>query len=122
MSFDSTKNFAVSTLASGIDDDATSLTIQTDDGAKFPNPPFNCVIWNKNSYSEPQDDPNLEIVRVTEITDDTFTILRAQEGTIAHSHSAGDRVELNITAKIIDDLIEKKTNKSLGLAGLIGGI
>lgn len=115
MSYDSVKNFAVSTLASGISDTDTSLTVQTGDGSKFPDPPFNVVIWDKNTYTEPQDDPNVEIARVTAKSNDTFTITRGQEGTNASSHSAGCRVELNLTAKVIQDLIKQIQALELGV-------
>jgi hypothetical protein len=47
---------------------------------------------------------NIEIVRVTARATDSFTIVRAQEGTAARSFSAGDRVELRLTAGAIADV------------------
>jgi len=110
-SYDKIKNFAKSTLAGDIDSTTTSLNLQSGDGAKFPDVEFNCVIWKKSSYAEPDDDPNMEIVRVTSKgTGDNWTIVRAQEGTSAHAHQSGDRIELNITAKVIQDLIDNKAD------------
>lgn len=90
--FMNAKNFAQSTLASGITASDTSLTVQSGDGAKFPSSaPFNLVLSGS------------EIVRVTAVAGDTFTIQRAQEGTVAQGHNAGASVELNVTAKYLTD-------------------
>jgi len=90
--FMNAKNFAQSTLASGITASDTSLTVQSGDGAKFPSSaPFNLVLSGS------------EIVRVTAVAGDTFTIQRAQEGTVAQGHNAGASVELNVTAQYLTD-------------------
>ncbi len=86
------KNRAISTLASGINNSVTSLSVASGDGAKFPDEyPFHITI----------DD---EILECTNRSTDTLTVIRAQQGTAAASHSAGASVELRITAKHIDDL------------------
>jgi len=88
------KNLAESTLASGIDDDDTSLTVATGEGAKFPSTyPFHITIED-------------EILRCTNRSADVLTVLRAQEGTAAAAHSSGKEVRLNITAKALSDLNE----------------
>ena len=121
MAYDKTQNFAVSTLNGGIDDSQGDLDVNADN---FPAVDFNVVIWKKSAYAEPQDDPNMEIVRVTNKGGGTdWTITRGQEGTAGKAHENGDRVELNITAKVIQDLIDGKT-EAAGLSGgqtLIGG-
>jgi hypothetical protein len=56
------KNFAKSTLASGITAAATQLTIATGEGTKFPSSgKFRAVLWAE-AYINPSDDPNAEIV------------------------------------------------------------
>lgn len=90
------KNNAKSTLAAGITNVATSLSVQTGDGAKFPAAPFHATLYASDPATG-------EIVKVTAKTTDTFTITRAQEGTTAQAFNAGDKVELLVTAKLFDD-------------------
>lgn len=103
MPFDAHKNFAYSTVgvapspvASG-----TSLDVAVGDGALFSAPPFNCTVWPAGSSPRSS---NAEIVRVTGKTGDTFTIIRAQEGSSARSIIAGDQIAQTITAKTITDI------------------
>lgn len=87
-------NNAASTLATGISAGATSLTVQSGAGALFPalgtGEQFYCTLANVSGF--------LEIVLVTARSSDTFTIVRAQEGTTALAWNAGDKVELRATA------------------------
>jgi len=85
------KNNAESALASAITAAATSLTLITGDGAKFPASNFNISI----------DD---EILLCSSRSGDVLTVTRAQEGTVAAAHVAGAIVALNITAAIIQQL------------------
>lgn len=104
---DNFTNFAKSHLASGITSGATSLSVATGDGAKFPAQPFNATIWNSSDYFDPSDDPNREIVRVTAVSTDTFTISRAQEGTAAVAHNAAGKTYgllATLTAKTVVEL------------------
>lgn len=81
---DARANFAFGVLTSGIASGATSLSVGAGEGARFPAVPFNAVIWNKTDYPDPAHAYRAgdgEIVRVTNIATDTFTITRAQEGT-----------------------------------------
>jgi hypothetical protein len=55
----------------------------------------------------------MEIVKVTARTGDVFTIERAQESTTAHSFIANDKVELLITAGILEDLRDKSIKQPL---------
>ena len=93
-------NNAASTLDAGIDDTVLTLDVSAGDGSLFPSPAngtecFFVTLSNATS---------MEIVKVTDRTTDTFTIVRAQEGTVASSFNAGDKVELLITAGIMEDL------------------
>lgn len=75
------KNFAKVTVSTGYDNDDTSIVLSSGHGALLPTVPFNVVWWNSTDYSDPSDDPNVEIVRVTARSTDTLTVTRAQEGT-----------------------------------------
>lgn len=101
MAIDDYKNFAYSTLASGIGTGDASLTVSSGDGTKFPSVQFNATIWP--SGSQPTSS-NAEIVRVTSISTDTFSITRAQESTTAKSFSAGAQIAATVTAKLFTDL------------------
>jgi len=98
---DPVKNFAESTLASGISSVATSLTVATGDGARF-SFPKNATIWNSTDYARASLDPDREIVRVTNIAGDVLTITRAQESTTAADHNTGGK-----TYRIIQGVSEK---------------
>lgn len=88
-------NNAASTLASGITNVATSLTVATGQGALFPSPTgaqfFYATLENTGATIR-------EIVKVTARTTDTFTIVRGQDGTTAAAWSTGDKVQLRVTA------------------------
>ena len=88
-------NNASTILASGITNSATSLTVSSGQGSKFPSPTgidyFMCTLQGISGTP-------VEIVKVTARSTDTFTIVRAQEGTTASAFSANDIVELRITA------------------------
>lgn len=86
------KNNAVSTLAADISDVATSVTVASGEGAKFPSAyPFHISI----------DD---EIMSCTNRVVDVLTVVRAQQSTTGAIHSSGASVALNITAKSVSDL------------------
>jgi len=101
MSFYQKKNFAASTLGSGISDSATSVALATGGGAKFPaTGTFPCVIWDA-SYASPDLDSTAEIVLVTARTSDTLTVTRAAESTIAKAWDSGDKIALTITSGML---------------------
>ena len=97
MSFLAKKNNAKTTLSSSFT--ASETTLQVSDASKFPTSgDFLITIWDKISYPDPSDDPNMEIVKVTTVLSDTFLVTRAQEETTAVRHSSGNVVEMLITA------------------------
>ena len=89
-------NNAATTLASGITSSATSLTVATGTGAVFP------TITSNQDYFlitlQSVSTGNSEIVLVTARATDTFTIVRAQEGTTAIAFSTSDYVQQRVTA------------------------
>ena len=102
-------NNAVSTLASGINDSVTSITVASGDGALFPSLTgseyfFVTLIDASN---------NLEIAKCTARSSDVLTVTRAQESTSARAFSTGDRIELRITAQSIVDATTSIPNSSL---------
>ena len=99
------KNRAVSALAADITSTATSLTVTTDEGAKFPaTGDFHITIED-------------EILKCTARTTDTLTVTRAAEGTTAAAHITGKSVELRITAGIIESRTTWTADKLLKGAG-----
>jgi hypothetical protein len=105
---DPVENFAKGTVSTGYDASATSIVLSSGDGANFPSAvSYNVIWWNVSDYSDPGDDPNVEIVRVTARSSDTLTITRAQEGTSASTKNTVGKVYLminGITKKMIDDI------------------
>lgn len=94
-------NSAFATLAAGINDSATSITLTTGQGARFPSlgagDYFYATLIDASN--------NLEIVKCTARSTDVLTVVRAQESTTARSFSTGDRIELRVTAAGLVDLI-----------------
>jgi len=108
---DPVKNFAKVTVSTGYDASATSIALSSGQGAKLPAPStdgsFNLVWWNSTDYSDPSDDPNVEIVRCTARSTDTLTVTRAQESTSASTkNTAGKTYKMVLapTKKLVDDI------------------
>jgi len=91
MALDNAKNFAKVEVSTGYDAAATSIVLTTGHGARLPTAPFNVVWWNSTDYTDPSDDPNVEIVRVTAISTDTLTVTRAQESTSASTKNTASK-------------------------------
>jgi hypothetical protein len=100
---DAHKNFAYSTIATAPSPAAsgTSLVVAAGQGTLFPAVPFNATIWPTGTQPT---SANAEIVRVTNISTDTFTITRTQEGTAARTIVVGDQIAAAITAKTLTDI------------------
>ena len=94
------KNNAYSTLASGINSSVTSITVAAGTGSRFPAAGgadyFYATLINTSN--------ELEVVKVTTRSTDTLTVVRGQDGTTARAYSAGDRIELRVTAALIQDI------------------
>lgn len=97
---DAHKNFAYSTVltAPSPDISGTSLVVQAGDGAKFPTPPFNATVWPASAQPTIE---NSEIIRVTAISTDTFTIVRNQEDSGAEPIAVGYQIAATLTAKVM---------------------
>ncbi len=99
---DAHKNFAISTVAVAPvpADTGTELTVAAGEGALFPTAPFNCTVWPAGVTPLAS---NAEIVRVTNVTGDVFTITRAQEDTTAKAIAVGWQIANTITKKVLED-------------------
>lgn len=106
---DAHKNFAYSTVATAPSPAAsgTSLVVASGQGALFPAVPFNATIWPTGVQPTAA---NAEIVRVTNISTDTFTITRTQEGSSARTVVVGDQIAATITAKTLTDIENNYVN------------
>ncbi len=97
------KNNAKSRLATSLTAGATTLTVKS----ASPFPPtgnFMITIWDRQNYSDPGDDNTMEILKVTGVSGNTFTVQRGQESTIARAHPNYQYVEHLITAYQITEL------------------
>jgi hypothetical protein len=98
------KNNASTTVPLAVSSTDTSLTVAAGAGATFPvlgtGDYFHATIQDVNNH--------FEIVRVTARADDTMTIVRGQEGTLAIPFPANSRFEIRVTVQNIraelDDL------------------
>jgi hypothetical protein len=111
MSLDAHKNFAYSTVATAPSTPTagTSLVVAAADGTKFPAVPFNAVIWPVGVLPTAT---NAEIVRVTNIATDTFTITRTQESSANRTVVIGDQIMAGPTAKSMKDIEDYLTGVS----------
>ena len=92
-------NNAFATLAAGINSSATSITLTSGQGARFPT-----LTASDYFYATLIDTSNnLEIVKCTARSTDVLTVVRAQESTTARAYSTGDRIEIRITAQTFAD-------------------
>ena len=93
-------NNAVGALASSITSSATTIYVTAGQGAYFP-----ALSAGDYFYVTLIDSSNnLEIAKVTARSADTLTVVRAQESTAGRSYSAGDKIELRITAQGMADV------------------
>ncbi|MBE3101081.1 MAG: hypothetical protein IMZ47_02280, partial [Firmicutes bacterium] len=101
------KNFAKGILAAGINDLVTQVTITAGHTLPTAVGTFPLTIWNNTTYPDPADAlaaGDLEIVTASYSgTPNLYTIVRAQESTVAVAHGAGDRAALHFTAGMSED-------------------
>ena len=83
----------------------TSLVLETGQGASFPTPPFNVVIWPAGTQPSAT---NAEIARCTDLSGDTMTLTRGPQsgdpGGITRTIVAADQVQLGPTVKTFTDI------------------
>lgn len=114
-------NNATSLLASSLTNVATSLSVTSGHGARFPTITGSDFFLATLCQMSGVDEVNFEIVKVTARSTDTFTIVRAQESTTALSYNAGDKVELRLTKGTMERLAgsawQTKTTTYTAVAG-----
>ena len=84
-------NNAKTTLSAGITAAATSISVA--DGSLFPT-----LASGDYFYLTFDDDTNIEIVRCEDVTGNTLTVVRGQEGTTGTAFASGTKAELRLTA------------------------
>lgn len=112
------KNNAVSKLASSLTTGATALSVTAGQGGLFPaltaGEWFPVTLVNAVGM--------LELVKCTARTGDVLTVVRAQEGTAALAFAAGDRVELRMTAAVIEEINARLAQTVTDLAATIASL
>lgn len=99
-------NSGISKLAGSLTNVATSFSVTGGDGAKFP--ALSGGNWHLLTLSKVVGNVLVEeVIKATARTTDTFTVVRAQEGTTATTFAAGDLVELRMTAGATDEFAKK---------------
>ena len=105
-------NNAYGTLSAGITDTATTLTLNSGEGARFP-----ALGVGDYFYATLVDTSNnLEIIKVTARSVDSMTIVRGQDGTTARAYGLNDRLELRPTAALFNEKADT-SYVDTGLAG-----
>lgn len=122
-------NFGKVTVSTGYNSTDATITLAPGDGSKLPDPSndgqFNLVWFNNSTYSDPADDPYVEIVRCILRTDDTLILYRAQEGTIASNKNIPwkiYRMLLSTTKKTIGDIQTESQSNISAHSALSSGI
>ena len=104
---------AVSNFVRGNTDAAvgtSDTTVSVADASIFPDPAtdgeFNVVIWDVANFPRPDQDADVEIVRVTgrDTGAGELTVVRGQETTSAAAHPEGSAIHLSPTAKMFSDI------------------
>jgi len=95
-------NNAVTTLSAAITStSATTFTVASATG--FPTPTgtnyFYCTLLDTSAIPE--------VVKVTNVSGTTFTVVRAQDGTAARTFLVGASVKINLTAAVMAELLAK---------------
>ena len=86
------ENFAKATLIQGYGSAVTTMVVTSGQGARFPSTfPFRVVIFECSTYTAAIDDPDREIMLVTNRATDSFTMTRGQEGTTARNHNTAGK-------------------------------
>jgi hypothetical protein len=94
-------NNAKTTLSSGITSSATSIAVV--DAAAWPTlGSGDHTLCTLITVADPD---VLEIVKVTAISGNTLTVVRAQEGTTARAFASADKAELRVTAGLLEQAL-----------------
>ena len=93
-------NNAFGTLSAAINTTATTVTLDSGQGARFPTLGASDYFYGTLVDTS----NNLEIVKVTARSTDSLTVVRGQDGTSGTAFAIGDRFELRPVAALFDDI------------------
>ncbi len=113
------KNFARGSLKNLLTAIATSITL--DVGHTLPTAvgSFRVVIWDMETFPNPVDDPDTEIVTASYSgVPNVYNIVRAQEDTIQVAHAIGSEVALHVTAGLSEDDMTYLGSKKVDESGI----
>lgn len=102
-------NNASATLAAGINSSVTTIVLSGGQGALFPAPTGSNYFYATLSDAS----NNLEIVKCTSRSSDTFTVVRGSESTTARAWLTGDRLELRVTAAVLGNFLQLDSGGTL---------
>lgn len=109
-------NNAFTTLASAINSSATSITVATGEGSRFPS----ISATTDYFYLTISTSTTSEIVKVTARSSDTMTIVRAQDDTTALSFSTNSSVQLKVNKAMLDGIKSDTNEYSIAMAIALG--
>ena len=97
----------------------TTFTVTAGTGLWYPTTfPFYATLWNPQTMPNKS---NAEIVEVTSISTDTFTIVRAQRGTTAQDVLVNWSVACGVYVEDLDNLVQNLTTSNLSATADITG-
>jgi hypothetical protein len=95
-------NVATAPIATSISSSVTTIAVSAGLGSLFPSlsvgEAFSAVLFDSSN--------NVEFVLVTARAGDVFTVVRAQEGSVARAFPAASRLELRVTAAALANLVQ----------------
>lgn len=97
-------NFAFSTIATGIDDEDTTIAVEPGHGVRFPE-----ITLPGDFFYLTLENASLdrEIVKVTARLNDAMTVVRGQDGTAPRMWNAGDPIALRLNAAGIEHMFNQ---------------
>jgi len=102
-------NFAQSTLAAGVDDEAVTIAVEPGQGARFP---ALTVVGDFFYLTLENASLDREIVKVTARLNDAMTVVRGQDGTYARMWNAGDPIALRMNAAAIEQMFNQVVRRA----------
>lgn len=113
-------NWGKATVSVGYGAGDTTIVLTTGHGSRFPSTfPYPLTWWNVTDYPDPADDPNREIVTVTNRVGDTLTVTRGAESSGASTKNTGSKTYkmiLGLTKAMWDGLSD------LGISEVFRGL
>ena len=103
-------NLASTTLASSLSNTATSISVTS--SSSFPT-----LGSGDYFYASIGEGSGSEIVKVTGVSSNTFTVVRGQDGTSAQNWSSGSVIALRVVAAALDDIASAADTESVSIDG-----